>query len=93
MKNRSRMEISAAILELAQGGAIKTRIMYEAILSFDQVQKYFELLIDLGLMEYDKEERKYHTTEKGKRFVKAYREMEGLFHPSRITKKMNKNEK
>jgi predicted transcriptional regulator len=30
MKYRSRMDIAAAILDVAQGGALKTKIMYTA---------------------------------------------------------------
>ena len=69
------MDIAAAILEIAQGGAIKTRIMYRAFLSFPQLKEYLALLIDRGLLEYSKEEKKYITTEKGMRFLKIYREI------------------
>ena len=34
MKYRSRMDIASEILEIAEGGALKTRIMYSAFLSF-----------------------------------------------------------
>ena len=78
MKYRSRMDIAADILEIAQGGAIKTRIMYRAFLSFPQLKEYLELLTDQGLLEHVKEEKVYSTTEKGKRFLKMYAEVDKM---------------
>ena len=75
MKYRSRVDIIAAILEIAQGGARKSRIMYRAFLSFPQLKEYLALLMDRGLLEYSKEEKEYITTEKGMRFMKMYREV------------------
>jgi predicted transcriptional regulator len=69
------MDIAADILEIAQGGAIKTRIMYRAFLSFPQLKEYLELLTDQGLLEHVKEEKVYSTTEKGRRFLKMYKEI------------------
>ena len=43
MKNRSRTEIVAMILDSANGGATKTKIMYSAFLSFDQLTEYLSL--------------------------------------------------
>lgn len=63
------------MLQIAQGGAIKTRIMYRAFLSFPQLNEYLELLTDSGLLEYSEEERKYHTSEKGRYFLKMYKEI------------------
>ena len=78
MKNRSRMDISAAILEIAKGGAIKTRIMYSAFLSFPQLKEYLGLLTDQGLLERDEEKKMYNTTDKGRRFLNIYKEVDGL---------------
>lgn len=72
------MDIAAAILDIAQGGSIKTKIMYKAFLSFPQLKEYLEILIDGGLLEYAKEEKLYNTTEKGKRFLKMYREVDSM---------------
>jgi predicted transcriptional regulator len=63
------------MLEIAQGGAIKTRIMYRAFLSFPQLKEYLELLTDSGLLEYSEEEREYRTSEKGRYFLKLYKEV------------------
>lgn len=87
MKYRSRMDIAAAILEIALGGAIKTRIMYRAFLSFPQLKEYLELLLDGGLLEHKPEERLYRTTEKGKQFLKMYREVGQMIFPAYSKKK------
>lgn len=78
MKYRSRMDIAAAILELAQNGAIKTRIMYGAFLSFPQLKEYLALLMENGMLDYIKNERTYHTTERGRHFIKRYREFDAM---------------
>jgi predicted transcriptional regulator len=78
MKNRSRMDIAAAILEIAKVGALKTRIMYSAFISFPQLKEYLGLLTDQGLLERDEEKRMYNTTDKGKRFLKMYGEVDKL---------------
>jgi predicted transcriptional regulator len=72
------MDIAAAILKIAQGGSLKTRIMYSAFLSFPQLKEYLELLTDQGLLEHVKEEKIYSTTEKGRRFLKMYGEVDKL---------------
>lgn len=75
------MDITAAILEIAQGGAVKTRIMYSAFLSFPQLKEYLKLLTDSGLLEYADEERQYNTTEKGRNFLKVYNEVVQMVGP------------
>ena len=41
MANRSRMDIVSKILQAANGsGTTKTRVMYEAFLSYAQIQDY-----------------------------------------------------
>jgi predicted transcriptional regulator len=75
VKYRSRMDIVADMLEIAQDGAIKTRIMYRGFLSFPQLKDYLVLLTDSGLLDYTIDDRKYHTTERGRRFLKIYGEV------------------
>ena len=72
------MDIAAAILDTANGGAIKTKIMYSAFLSFPQLKEYLGLLTDGGLLDYEDEERVYKTTDKGRRFLKMYREVDSM---------------
>jgi predicted transcriptional regulator len=78
VKYRSRMDIAAAILEIANNGSIKTRIMYRAFLSFPQLKEYLGLLMDQGLLKYSEEDKIYSTTDKGKRFLKTYGEIDKM---------------
>ena len=65
MKYRSRTEIVGNILEAANGGATKTKIMYRAFLSYGQLKEYLSVLIENNLIEYLDGTRKFKTTEKG----------------------------
>ena len=52
MGNRSQTEIVAMILDAANGeGETKTRIMYFAFLSYNQLNEYLSLLIENNLIE------------------------------------------
>ncbi|UVS69139.1 winged helix-turn-helix domain-containing protein [Nitrososphaera viennensis] len=84
-KYRNRMDIAAAILEIAQGsgGVLKTKIMYNAFLSFPQLKEYLALLTENQLLEYASQNKnRYRTTEKGKRFLNSYREMQRMLYPA-----------
>lgn len=89
MKYRSRLDIAAAMLEIAQGGAIKTRIMYRAFVSYPQLNEYLEMLQENGMLEHDKGQNEYYTTERGKHLLKIYKEL-GKMVPkdSMLTKMM-----
>jgi predicted transcriptional regulator len=43
--------------------------MYEVFLSDRQIKEYLSLLIEKGLLEYQKGSMSYRTTEKGNRFL------------------------
>ena len=75
MKYRSRTDITAQILEAANGGVTKTKIMYKAFLSYAQLKEYLTVLIENGLLEYIEGEQIYKTTEKGTRFLKIYNQI------------------
>ena len=75
MKYRSRADIAADILSIASTGAIKTRIMYRAFLSFPQQKEYLKLLIEAGMLEYIKDEKIYRTTKRGMTFLESYDQM------------------
>ncbi len=64
---RSEMEIIANILDIARKGVNKTRILYNANLSYVQLKNYVGFMLDKGLME--NVEGKYSTTNKGKLFL------------------------
>ena len=69
MKYRSRSEIVGLLLDAANGGgATKTKLMYKAYLSFNQLKEYLALLVENGLIEYEGMQT-YRTTEKGIRVL------------------------
>ena len=74
---RSRIQIAADILEIARSGSRKTRIMYQGNLSFDLLQKYLDMLVRFGLLEiHGGPEKNYVATEKGRRFLEDYHELQ-----------------
>jgi predicted transcriptional regulator len=82
MKYRSRSDIIGLILGAANGGATKTRIMYKAFLSFEQLKEYISLLLEKGLIEYEDATKKFRTTEKGLRVVKIQDQINDHFLPA-----------
>jgi predicted transcriptional regulator len=64
MKYRSRTEIVNSILYSANGGATKTKIMYNAFLSYNQLKDYLSILIENNLLEYFEGTKIFRTTEK-----------------------------
>lgn len=72
------MDIAAAILEISQEGAIRTNIMFRAFLSYPQLKEYLALLVEAGLLRYSEGEKMYYTIEKGRRFLKMYREVDAM---------------
>jgi predicted transcriptional regulator len=80
MGNRSRTEIVAMILDAANegGGETKTKIMYFAFLSYNQLKEYLSVLVQNNLIEYLDGANKYKTTEKGLFFLKMHNELEEL---------------
>jgi len=71
-KNRDRLSIVAAILEAANSGASKTRIMFQANLSFSLLEKYLEVAINAGFVQTNSS-RYYQLSELGKEFLSEYR--------------------
>ena len=80
MKNRSRTEIVAMILDAANGGATKTKIMYSAFLSYAQLKEYLSVLIENNLLDYIEGTQTFRTTEKGLNFLKMHNEIGELLH-------------
>lgn len=78
MKNRGRQDINAMILEAALAAENRTRIMYKAYLSHNQLRTHLTELQDNGLLEYRLGEQTYVTTEKGKRYLEIYNTMNDL---------------
>ncbi len=69
MLNRSRTEITNIMLETAKTGAGKTRIMYNAHLSYTQLTGYLYYLQQNGLIEHEADTQIYKSTKKGLKFL------------------------
>jgi predicted transcriptional regulator len=80
MGNRSRTEIVSNILDAANGGATKTKIMYKAFISYNQLKEYLSLLIENNLLEYHDGAQIFKTTEKGLNLLKMHNEMGELLY-------------
>ena len=78
MGSRSRTEIVGNILDAANGGISKTKIMYSAFLSYGQLKEYLSILIENNLIEYVDGDNKFKTTEKGLNFLKMHNQIEEL---------------
>ncbi|MGZ5470072.1 MAG: winged helix-turn-helix domain-containing protein [Nitrososphaeraceae archaeon] len=84
MKYRSRTEIVGNILDSANGGASKTKIMYKAYLSYNQLKEYLTILIENNLIEYLDGTRTFKTTEKGLNYLKMHNEIGELLQTTTI---------
>jgi predicted transcriptional regulator len=80
VNNRRRTELAATILEAANGGATKTKIMYIAFLSYNQLKEYLSFLIENDLIEYLERTKTFKTTEKGLNLLKIHNEMSEMFY-------------
>ena len=79
MGNRSRTEIVDSILDATKGGGTtKTKIMYIAFLSYNQLNEYLSVLIENNLIEYLDGTKTFKTTEKGLHFLKMNKEIKKL---------------
>ena len=78
MGNRSRKEIVGNILDAANGGTTKTKIMYFAFLSYNQLNEYLSILIENNLIEYLDGTKTFKTTEKGLNYLKMYNKIRKL---------------
>jgi predicted transcriptional regulator len=88
LKTRSSTEIIGLILQAVEGDPItRSKIMYQTMLNFKQVTDYAAFLTDAGLMRYLKEYRQYTITEKGRQFLRLFKETNELL----MTVKNNNN--
>ena len=71
---RRSLDIIADILDVVNGDAKKTQIMYKANLSYAVMQKYLAQLTRSCLISYKTEKRCYILTNKGEKFLENYRE-------------------
>jgi predicted transcriptional regulator len=83
MKYRSRSEITAMMLDTANRETTKTKIMYNAFLSYNQLKEYLTMLIENDLIEYHGGTKIFRTTEKGLNFLKMHNAI-GELLPTKI---------
>jgi predicted transcriptional regulator len=84
MGNRSRTEIVGNILDASNGGASKTKIMYTAFLSYNQLKEYLSVLIENNLIEYLDGTKTFKTTEKGLNYLKTHNEIGELLQQTTV---------
>jgi predicted transcriptional regulator len=65
----------SSILDAANGGTTKTKIMYIAFLSYNQLNEYLSILIENNLLEYLDGTKTFKTTEKGLNYLKMHNEI------------------
>jgi predicted transcriptional regulator len=75
MINRDRIDIISHILEAANGGASKTRIMQKALLTSAQLKEILTALSGKDLIRYDANAQILRTTEQGLRFLQIYNQL------------------
>lgn len=82
MKNRSRPDIMATILEAANGGITKTKLLTRANLTSFQLRQYLHILVArkllIELSDEDEKHVAYRTTEKGMRYLSIYSSLKNI---------------
>ena len=71
---RSNFEVVADILRVGEQAVGKTKIMYDANMSYHQLQRYLDLLVERGCLKRtstDQAHTSYSVTEKGATLLKS----------------------
>lgn len=69
---RGRLEIIADILQVVVTEAKKTRIMFQANLSYSVLQRYLTELTNATLISFEQERQCFLLTDKGRDFLNAF---------------------
>ena len=75
---RNRIDIIAQLLDAASSPTTKTKMMYKVMLSYEQLKEYLLMLSENDLIEYDKPNQRFTTTDKGFQFMKRYEDLSKL---------------
>ena len=67
--SRSKDEVIGLVLEAAREGSSKTNIMYKSFVSYDKVEELLNHLLEDNLLEQQKGELTYRTTQQGVDFL------------------------
>jgi predicted transcriptional regulator len=86
MKYRSRTDIVGLMLEAANGGATKTKIMYKAFLSYAQLKEYLTVLLQNDVLEYEEGKQNFRTTEKGLRLLQMHNQFDEMMSIANVRK-------
>jgi len=94
---RNSYDIIAKICELALRGTLKTHVMYQCKLSYEQVEEYLPFLLEKGLLVVEDSHKKlsgrgitfgskviYKTTEKGKRFIRCFETVKNILASNEV---------
>jgi predicted transcriptional regulator len=85
---RSNIEIIADMLRVGENGAGKTEIMYSANMSYSQIQKYLDYLVNQGFINkinMDNTMIAYQVTDSGLKLLKAIDSLMAMLEPDRGT--------
>ena len=84
-QRRSNIEIIAEMLKVGENGAGKTKIMYNANLSYTQIQKYLGFLMSQGFidkMEMGNPSVTYQITESGLKLLESINSLMEMLRPN-----------
>ena len=84
-QRRSDVEIMAEMLKVGENGAGKTTIMYNANLSYTQIQKYLGFLMSQGFidrMEMGNPSVTYQITESGLKLLESINSLMEMLRPN-----------
>jgi len=84
---REHFDIIADILSVAGQNAKKTRIMYQANLSYSVLQRCLSEVVAWSLVSFDGQSQSYVLTPKGQAFLYAYKEYSKI--RQRVEKRLN----
>jgi len=84
---RSKLDITADILNVVSHNAKKTKIMYEANLSYKLLTRYLAEALESSLIHFDPKDKCYVLTPKGREFLEKYQDY--LRHNHRAEKVLN----
>lgn len=88
-QRRSNIEIIADMLRVGENGAGKTEIMYSANMSYNQIKKYLDYLVNHGFInrvEMDNTVVAYQVTDSGLKLLKIIDTLMRMLEPGRYDK-------
>ena len=93
MNKRTTLMVAYDILNIAQGGATKTQLVYRGNLNFRLIKKWLSRLIAKRLIAFsDNPYKHWTTTEKGLRFISAMDKVKTIWDHGHINMNEMKQE-